>query len=262
MICMTESMPAIEIAPGVAMPMIGFGTWQITGQTAYTATKTALDIGYRHVDTAMLYGNETDVGRALRDSGLARDEVFITTKLPPDRVGRVRATLEKSLSSLGLDQLDLWLIHWPPNGDPAAGAWQEMLGLRDEGLIRAVGVSNYDLDQLDVLTEASGETPAVNQISWSPRRNDSAVLAGHRERGVTVEGYSGLRGADLRNHVLVEIAERHGVTPAQVVLRWHLAHDIVVIPKSVREHRIRENLDILGFQLTPPEIASIDSLGH
>jgi 2,5-diketo-D-gluconate reductase A len=257
MVVMTN---AIELAPGVSIPMIGFGTWQITGETAYTATIAALAAGYRHIDTAMLYGNELEVGRALRDSGVARDDVFVTTKLPPDRIGRVRETLETSLESLGLDHVDLWLIHWPPNGDPAVAAWQEFRQLRDEGLTRTVGVSNYDLDQLDALIKASGEAPVVNQISWSPRRYDAAVLAGNRERGVAVEGYSGLRGADLRDPVLVAIADAHGVTPAQVVLRWHLDHDIIVIPKSVHADRIRENFDLQSFSLTPAEIDQIDAL--
>jgi 2,5-diketo-D-gluconate reductase A len=251
---------AIEIAPGVSMPMIGFGTWQITGETAYTATKAALDAGYRHIDTAMLYGNEVEVGRALRDSGVPRSDVFVTTKLPPDRIGNVRRTLETSLTSLGLDQVDLWLIHWPPNGNPETKAWQEFLGLRDEGFTRSVGVSNYDLDQLDALIEATGEAPAVNQIPWSPRRFDPAVLAGHAERGIVVEGYSGLRGANLSDPVLVAIAAAHGVTPAQVILRWHLEHEIVVIPKSVHADRIRENFDLDSFTLTPDETEQIDRL--
>ena len=253
---------SVEIAPGVSMPMIGFGTWQITGEPAYTATRAALDAGYRHIDTAMLYGNEVEVGRALRDSGVPRSDVFVTTKLPPDRIKRVRATLETSLKSLGLDFVDLWLIHWPPNGGPATKAWQEFLDLRDQGLTRAVGVSNYDLDQLDALTKPSGQRPAVNQISWSPSRFDAAVLAGNRERGIVVEGYSGLRGADLSDPVLVEIAAGHGVTVAQVVLRWHLEHDIVVIPKSVHENRIRENFDLYSFELSPPETARIDALAR
>ena len=257
MVTMTN---VIEIVPGIAMPMIGFGTWQITGETAYRATMTAIEAGYRHIDTAMMYGNEVEVGRAIRDSGVPRDDIFVTTKLPPDRIGRVRATLEKSLGSLGLDRVDLWLIHWPPNGGPAIAGWREFLAVRDEGLTRTVGVSNYELDQLDALTTATGEAPAVNQISWSPRSYDAAVLDGHRERGITVEGYSGLRGADLRDPVLVSIAEAHRVTPAQVVLRWHLAHDIIVIPKSVHPDRIRENFDLDGFALTDADIESIDAI--
>jgi 2,5-diketo-D-gluconate reductase A len=252
--------PAITLAPDVAIPMIGFGTWQITGDAAYTATRIALDAGYRHIDTAMLYTNEAEVGRALRDSGVERSDVFVTTKLPPDRIGRVRATLETSLTSLGLDYVDLWLIHWPPNCDPSPKAWAQFLELRDLGLSRTVGVSNYDLDQLDVLIKATGEAPVVNQISWSPTRYDAAILAGNAARGVVVEGYSGLRNVNLSEPVLTAVAAAHGVTPAQVVLRWHLQHDIVIIPKSVHEDRIKENLSLYAFELTPAEMASIDGL--
>jgi diketogulonate reductase-like aldo/keto reductase len=252
--------PAITLAPGVEIPMIGFGTWQITGPAAYTATRAALDAGYRHIDTAMLYGNEAEIGRALRDSGVERSGVFVTTKLPPDRIGRVRATLETSLASLGLDYVDLWLIHWPPNGDPSPRAWQQFLELRDLGLARTVGVSNYDLDQLDVLIKATGEAPVVNQISWSPTRHDPAILAGNAARGVVVEGYSGLRNVDLAEPVLTSIAAAHDVSAAQVVLRWHLQHDIVIIPKSVHEDRIKENLSLYAFELTPAEMAAVDAL--
>ncbi len=252
--------PAITLAPDVAIPMIGFGTWQITGEAAYTATRIALDAGYRHIDTAMLYTNEIEVGRALRDSGVERSDVFVTTKLPPDRIGRERATLETSLTSLGLDYVDLWLIHWPPNADPSPNAWQQLLELRDSGLSRTVGVSNYDLDQLDVLIKATGEAPVLNQISWSPLRFDAAVLAGNRERGIVVEGYSGLRNVNLADPTLTTIAAAHDVTPAQVVLRWHLQHDIVIIPKSVHEDRIKENLNVYAFELTPAEMASIDAM--
>jgi 2,5-diketo-D-gluconate reductase A len=263
MIGMTDDKTtSVTIGPGVEMPMIGFGTWQIPGETAYTSTRYALDIGYRHVDTAMLYRNEKEVGRAIRDSGLAREDIFVTTKLPPERVNRVRATLGTSLTSLGLDFVDLWLIHWPPNGDASPKAWQEFLDLRDEGLCRAVGVSNYELEQLDTLIEATGAAPAVNQISWTPARYDGDVLAGNTGRGVVVEGFSGLRGADLRHPTLVDIAALHNVSPAQVVLRWHLQHDIVVIPKSVHEERIRENFDLYGFTLTPADMQRIDDLGN
>ncbi len=263
MIGMTDDKTtAVAIGPGVEMPMIGFGTWQIPGETAYTSTRSALDAGYRHIDTAMLYGNETEVGRAIRDSGLARDDIFVTTKLPPDHIKRVRATLGTSLTSLGLDYVDLWLIHWPPKGDASPKAWQEFLDLRDEGLCRAVGVSNYELDQLDTLISATGEAPAVNQISWAPARYDEDVLAGHASRGVVVEGYSGLRGADLHHPALVDIAAMHGVSPAQVVLRWHLQHNIVVIPKSVHDDRIRENFDLYGFELTRAEMERINDFGN
>ncbi len=252
--------PAITLAPDVAIPEIGFGTWQITGEAAYTSTRIALDAGYRHIDTAMLYTNETEVGRALRDSGIDRTEVFVTTKLPPNRIERVRATLETSLKSLGLDYVDLWLVHWPPNGDPVSKAWRQFLELRNEGLARAVGVSNYDLDQIDVLVRETGEGPVLNQISWSPMRFDASILVGNRARGVVVEGYSGLRNVDLADPTLATIAAAHDVTAAQVVLKWHLQHEIVIIPKSVHKDRIIENLDLYGFELTPDEMASIDAM--
>lgn len=260
MILMTSRNQAVEIATGVSMPMVGFGTWQITGEAAYTSTRFALDVGYRHIDTALLYGNEAQVGRALRDSGVPREDVFVTTKLPPDRANRVQATIEGSLAALGLDYVDLWLIHWPPGGGPAIKAWQGFLEARDNHLTRAVGVSNYSLTEIDDLTSGSGEAPAINQISWSPWKYEAVVLAGHRERGIAVEGYSGLRGADLADPVLVQIAAAHGVTTAQVILRWHLEHDIIVIPKSVHEDRIRENFDLYRFALTPEETARIDAL--
>jgi len=262
MLLMTDTTHTIEIAPGIPMPMVGFGTWQITGEQAYTATRAALEAGYRHLDTATMYRNEAEVGRALADSGVSRDDVFVTTKLPPNRFGQVRATIEESLRALRVDRVDLWLIHWPANGDPGVAVWAQLREVREAGLARAIGVSNYEVDQIDALIEATGEAPAVNQISWTPRLFDAEVLEGNLARGVVVEGYSGLRGADLRDPVLVEIASGHGVTPAQVVLRWHLEHGVVVIPKSVHEARIRENLDLYGFALTPEETARIDAMAR
>jgi 2,5-diketo-D-gluconate reductase A len=251
----------ITIAPGVEMPMLGFGTWKLHGDDAYDATLHALRHGYRHIDTATLYGNEAQVGRALKDSGIARDDVFVTTKLPPDRIGAERATLDASLRALGVDHVDLWLIHWPPNEDPVPDTWKQFIAVRDAGLARAIGVSNYDPRQLDALTDATGVTPTVNQVYWNPKAHDPAVLAGHRKRGVVLEGYSGLRGANLKDKTLRRIAETHGVTPAQVILRWHLEHGIVIIPKSAHPDRIDANRDLFGFELTPDEVAAIDAMG-
>jgi diketogulonate reductase-like aldo/keto reductase len=244
------------------MPLLGFGTWQAQGRRADEAVRYALQVGYRHIDTATMYRNEAEVGRAVRDSGVPREEVFITTKLPPGRAGRERQTIGESLRELGTDHVDLWLVHWPPRDRALPEMWQRFLAIRDEGLARAVGVSNYDIRQIDELTEATGETPAVNQIPWSPFGYDSRVLAAHRERGVVVEGYSPFKGSDLRHPVLVEIAARHGKTPAQVVLRWHIQHEVVVIPKSVTPARIAENFDIFDFTLTEVELARIDALGR
>ena len=256
---MTE-IPAVDLGGGLTMPMVGFGTWQLGGRPAYEAIRYALDVGYRHIDTATMYRNENEVGRALGDSDLDRDEVFITTKLPPGNAGRARATLSESLRTLETDHVDLWLIHWPPRRQASVPLWREFLVLRDEGLCRHVGVSNYDIAQIDELIAATGERPAVNQIPWSPSRYDPALLAAHADRGVAVEGYSPLKGTRLRDPALAEIAARHQVTPAQVVLRWHLEHGITVIPKSSQPDRIKSNFDLLSFSLTPAEVARIDHL--
>ena len=246
---------------GVDMPMVGFGTWQVTGRRGYEAVRLALEAGYRHIDTATMYGNETEVGRAVRDSPLPREELFITTKLPAERAGRERETIAASLRALGTEYVDLWLIHWPPRGRTRPETWRGFLAARDDGLARAVGVSNYTTAQIDEVVEATGEAPAVNQIPWSPWEHDPTRLAHSRERGVLVEGYSPFKRSDLRHPVLGRIASAHAVSPAQVVLRWHLEHGIVVIPKSVTPDRIRSNLDLFGFSLSADEIAAIDALG-
>jgi diketogulonate reductase-like aldo/keto reductase len=221
----------------------------------------ALDAGCRHIDTATMYGNEADVGRAIKDSGVPRERLFVTTKLPPERRNRVRATIEESLRLLDLDHVDLWLIHWPPNGTAGVDTWREFLDVRDAGLTTTVGVSNYELSQVDQLVEATGDAPAVNQISWSPRRFDRAVLDGHNKRGVVLEGYSPLKKTNLNDATLVDIANAHGVTPAQVVLRWHVEHEIPVIPRSSKPERVVSNLDLFGFTLTRDEVERIDAMG-
>lgn len=250
---------AVKLAAGGAMPLVGFGTWQLRGNQAYDATRYALQVGYRHIDTATTYGNEAEVGRAIRDSGVPREEIFLVTKLPPGNAGRERSTIAASLRALGTDYVDLWLIHWPPR-QAGLPTWREFLAIQSEGLARAVGVSNYDLDQLDLLAEATGAMPAVNQIPWSPHQHDPRVLAGHEQRRVVLEGYSPLKGTRLRHPVLAEIARRHGVTAAQVVLRWHLEHGIPVIPKSAKRERIAANFDLSGFALSADEVARIDGI--
>jgi diketogulonate reductase-like aldo/keto reductase len=187
--------------------------------------------------------------------------VFVTTKMWPDRAGRERETIEESLDALGLEQVDLWLIHWPPDGQARPDVWERFLEAQAEGLARAVGVSNYTVAQLDELEQATGRLPSVNQIEWSPALYDQQTLDEHRRRGVQLEGYSPLKTVDLRNRQLVEIAERHGVTAAQVVIRWHLEHEIVVIPKSANPDRIAENADVFGFSLSDDEVAALDALG-
>jgi 2,5-diketo-D-gluconate reductase A len=259
MVHMTD-IPVVDLSPGVAMPMVGFGTWQLHGRQAYDAVRYALEVGYRHIDTATMYRNESEVGQAIRDSGLDRADVFVTTKLPPSNAGRARATIEESLRALGTGYVDLWLVHWPPRGRASVPLWQEFLAIRDQGLCRAAGVSNYSLAEIDELIAATKQPPAVNQIPWSPSRYDAALLSAHRDRGVAVEGYSPLKGTRLRDRTLTEIAARHRVTPAQVVLRWHLELGITVIPKSARPERIKSNLDLFGFSLTPEEVARLNRL--
>jgi 2,5-diketo-D-gluconate reductase A len=255
-------MSVTKLPGGVSMPLLGFGTWQATGRRGYTAVLEALRVGYRHLDTATMYGNEAEVGRAVKDSGVPRDQVFVTTKLPPRRAGREPQTLAESLRELGMEYVDLWLVHWPPGDRARVPMWRQFLAQRDEGRARAVGVSNYSIRQIDELIEATGEAPAVNQIPWSPFQYDGRLLAAHRERGVVVEGYSPFKGSDLHDAVLAGIASAHGVTPAQVVLRWHVQHEVVVIPKSVTPERIRENFEALGFELTEDEMAAINWLGR
>jgi len=243
------------------MPLVGFGTWKLRGRDAREAVLAALAVGYRHLDTATMYGNESEVGQALHDSGVDRADVFVTTKIRPSDAGHARSVLRRSLQALGTDYLDLWLMHWPPwRGGASRLLWNELLELQAGGQVRDVGVSNYSLPQLDDLITSSGRSPAVNQISWGPSRYDAAVLSGHAERGVAVEGYSPLKNTRLDDPVLEKIAAAHGVTPAQVVLRWHVEHAITVIPKSARPDRIAANFDLFGFSLTAEEIASID--GH
>jgi len=255
------SIPTLTI-PGGRIPVLGLGTWQSEGDEAERAVVAAIELGYRHIDTATGYGNEAQVGRALSTVGAGRDDVFLTTKLPPDHAGRERQTLMESLAALGVDHLDLWLVHWPPNKQATPETWQAFREARDEGLVRSIGVSNYSIAQIDELIEVTGEAPAVNQIPYSPADHDLALLAAHRERGVVVEGYSPLKRVDLGASAIVEAAEAHGVTPAQVVLRWHVQHDVVVIPKSVRPERLKENLDALGFTLDDAQMAAIDALGR
>ncbi|QWZ06518.1 aldo/keto reductase [Nocardioides panacis] len=249
---------SVTLTSGAAMPLLGFGTWQIKGSQATDAAAAALEAGYRHLDTATVYGNEGEVGKALAESGVARDDVFVTTKCPPSKPGL--ATLRESLDLLGTDHVDLWLIHWP-GSDGDVALWKDFVAAREGGLARDIGVSNFDAAMIDRLTSETGVTPAVNQIEWSPLLHDRDVVEQHRSRGVVLEGYSALRGGTLEHPVIVEIADRLGRTPAQVIVRWHLQHGIVVIPKSRQADRIRSNADVGDFELTVADLRAIDALG-
>jgi 2,5-diketo-D-gluconate reductase A len=254
--------PTVSLGAGAAVPLVGLGTWEMTGSQCYRAVRYALDVGYRHIDTATMYRNERDVGRAVRDSGLRREDVFLTTKLPPRDAGHERRTLEASLRALGTEYVDLWLIHWPPPGGAAPQVWKQLLALRDEGMARAVGVSNYSTVQLDELARATGEPPQMNQIRWGPMLYDPDELEAHRRRGVVLEGYSPFKTTDLRHPVLAEVAGHYGVTPAQIVLRWHLEHGVVVIPKSATPERIAANFDVFRFSLDDEDVRRVDALSR
>jgi 2,5-diketo-D-gluconate reductase A len=250
-----------RLVGGGEIPLVGLGTWRLTGDAARDAVGWALDAGYRHIDTATAYGNERDVGRAIQAGSVARDDLFVTTKMPAEDVGRERATLEASLAALATDHVDLWLVHWPPGDTAGVKPWREFVRAREDGLTRAIGVSNYSLAQIDELTEATGVTPEVNQIRWSPSLFDQTTLDGHRERGIVLEGYSPFRAGGLDHAVLLDIAAAHRATAAQVVIRWHLQHEIVVIPKSARRERIVDNVDVAGLVLTEPDMRAIDGIG-
>jgi diketogulonate reductase-like aldo/keto reductase len=251
----------VTLAEGARMPLLGFGTWQIKGQDALRATSAALEAGYRHLDTATIYGNEREVGLALADSGLPREDVFLTTKCPPARAGRELDTLRQSLDRLRTDYVDLWLIHWPGAGSVNVDMWRRFVTARESGLVREIGVSNFDLGLIGAVTKATGVLPALNQVKWSPLLFDAETLAEHRARNIVLEGYSALRGGILHHPTILSIAERTGRTPAQVIIRWHLQHEVVVIPKSVHPDRIRSNADVAGWRLGAEDMATIDGLG-
>ena len=254
--------PAAALTSGGRMPLLGFGTWQISNREAAQATIYALQAGYRHINTATMYQNESGIGKALASAALPRESVFVTTKLPPSHAGRERRTLGESLTKLGLDYVDLWLILWPPNGQAAPPVWHQFIRAQQEGLTKAIGVSNYSLRQIDELIHVTGVVPQVNQIRWGPSLYDPAVVSGLDQRGVVLEGYSPFKVSNLHDPTLVSIATRHDATAAQVIVAWHIAHGFVVIPKSVRRERIVANAAGVRIELTPEDVAMIDNLSN
>ncbi|KXP13516.1 2,5-diketo-D-gluconic acid reductase [Tsukamurella pulmonis] len=257
------TIPQLTLNDGVRMPQVGFGVFQVPDDEAQRAVETALAAGYRSIDTAMIYGNEVGVGRALAAAGIPREDLFVTTKLwvADLGAGRARAALEASLDRLGLDHVDLYLIHWPaPETDSYLQTWGEMQDLRGDGT-RSIGVSNFLPEHLDRLAGVGSTPPSVNQIELHPALQNRDTVAANRRQDIATEAWSPLaQGAALDSAAVTAAAARHGVTPAQIVLRWHLQHGTIVIPKSVTPSRIAANLDLFGFSLDDAEVAAIDAL--
>ncbi|MCX5010732.1 aldo/keto reductase [Streptomyces sp. NBC_00555] len=261
--------PTVKLNNGSLMPQLGFGVWQVPDAEAERAVATALEAGYRSIDTAAVYGNEAGTGRGLAASGVAREELFVTTKLwngPKQTWNRdaVLRAFDDSLRKLGLEHIDLYLIHWPrPMRDDVVAIWQTFEEIAASGRARAVGVSNFRPADLDRLAGTSALVPAVNQIELHPLFPQDELRAVHAERGIATEAWSPLgQGKELLTLPEVAgIAAKHGRSAAQVVLRWHLQHGNIVIPKSVTPARIRENLDVFGFALDAADIAALDALG-
>jgi 2,5-diketo-D-gluconate reductase A len=248
-----------QLGDGNHIPVLGLGVWQIpNGPTCVNAVRWALELGYRHIDTAQEYGNEESVGRAVRESGLPREEVFITTKFWPGASDPV-AEAEDSLSRLGLDYVDLYLVHWPQGGPTRA--WRGMERARERGYARSIGVSNYDVRDLERVMAAATVPPVVNQVQFSPFEYRRKLLEAAERHDVALEAYSPLgTGRHLANRTVKQLASRIGRTPAQVLLRWCLQHNLIVIPKSAHRDRIAENSRIFDFTLAADDMAVLDAL--
>jgi len=259
--------PSLSLSNGqstIEIPQLGFGVWQVPDDQTPAAILTALEVGYRSIDTARIYGNEDGVGRAMAQTDVARDDIFLTTKVWNDDQGydsTLRA-FEASAKRLGTD-VDLYLIHWPvPEKDAYVDTWKALLQLRADGRIRAAGVCNFEQAHLQRLIDETGEAPAINQIELHPFLQRSSLRAFHAQIGILTEAWSPLAqgGAVLADATIADVAAKHSRTPAQVILRWHLQLGNVVIPKSVTPSRIAENFDVFGFELDAVDLAAIEGL--
>jgi 2,5-diketo-D-gluconate reductase A len=260
------TVPTITLNSGHQIPQLGFGVFQVDPAETERIVTDALEAGYRHIDTAAIYGNEEGVGRALAASGIPRDELFITTKqwITEQATDRSRAAITSSLEKLGLDAVDLYLIHWPA---PANGlyidAWRALEQFQEDGLTKSIGVSNFLVPHLEKLLEATDVVPAVNQIELHPAYQQPGVTAFCRDNGIAIEAWGPLGQGKyplFEESAVADAAEAHGVTPAQVVIRWHLQTGNIVFPKSNRAERMAENFDVFGFELTAAEVSAITAL--
>jgi diketogulonate reductase-like aldo/keto reductase len=253
------STDARVLSDGNEIPLLGLGVWQVpNGRECVDAVRWALELGYRHIDTAQAYGNEESVGEGLRESGVPRDEIFITTKFFPSRKDPV-AEIEGSLRRLGVDHVDLYIVHWPQGGP--LWAWPGMERAREAGYARSIGVSNFGVDDLQALLAAAAVPPVADQVQFSPYEYRKALLEECRQDGIALEAYSPLgTGRHLTSDTVARVAERHGRTPAQVLLRWCVERGIPVIPKSTHRERIAENAQIFDFELSAEDITELDAL--
>ncbi|MBT1002837.1 aldo/keto reductase [Paenarthrobacter sp. DKR-5] len=263
---MTTS-PLVSFSDGNTIPQLGYGVWQVEDDVAEDVVGRAFKAGYRHIDTAKIYGNEAGVGRAIANSGLDHDDIFITTKLWNADQGyeSTLAAFEESMERLGLETLDLYLIHWlQPKQDKYVDTWKALIELQKRGRVKSIGVSNFTVEGLERIVAETGVTPVINQVELHPFFNQSELRAYHAEKGIRTEAWSplGQGGELLQNETIKAIADKHGATPAQVVIAWHLAIGNVVIPKSVTESRIVENYAALDVSLDAADVEAINALDN
>ncbi|MGB6103166.1 MAG: aldo/keto reductase [Pusillimonas sp.] len=261
---MSSNQNTVTFHDGKTVPQVGLGVWQIKDDEAASVVETALEIGYRSIDTAAIYGNETGVGKGIAQSGIPREELFLATKLWNDRHGHdiSKAAFAESLEKLGLDYVDLYLIHWPvPQNGLFVEAWESMIQLRDEGRAKSIGVCNFNISHLQALLDETGVLPVLNQIELHPHFQQAELRDFHAEHGIITEAWSPLgRGRLLNDATLTRIARKHQRSAAQVILRWHTQLGNMVIPKSVHADRLRENFHIFDFVLEDADMAAIAAL--
>ncbi|MGO1434827.1 MAG: aldo/keto reductase [Canibacter sp.] len=258
------AVPHIQLNDGRVIPQLGLGTYKLRGDEAYRVVTDGIELGYRHIDTAKLYKNETEIGRAIADSGVLREDIFVTTKVWPSEYDDVAASVEASLDRLGLESCDLILLHWPvPMFGTAWKAWDDLLEIRVRGLARSVGVSNFEIPHLERIIESSGVAPAVNQIELHPELQRRELVEYCETHGIAREAWGPIaraRNELFGSEAVISAAQAHDVSPAQVVLRWHIQHGTIVFPKTSSIERLQQNADIFSFTLNDEEMHRVDQL--